>query len=84
MRSASTSKGKRRPLRQLVTDAAFFTLWGALFFPGLAHAYVDPGSGSVIVTAVLGAIGAIGYTFRKYFYRLRSAFSSRQSDKHDG
>ncbi|MFT5115793.1 MAG: hypothetical protein ACI8P9_005146 [Parasphingorhabdus sp.] len=35
-----------------------------------AHAYVDPGSGSVIVTTLLGIFAAIGYTFRKYFYKL--------------
>lgn len=46
---------------------------------GPAHAYVDPGSGSVIVTTILGLIAAIGYTFRKYFYKLRGIFSSRSS-----
>ncbi len=37
-----------------------------------AHAYVDPGSGSVIVTTVLGLIAAVGYTFRKAFYNLKA------------
>ena len=36
-----------------------------------AHAYVDPGSGSAIITTILGIFAAIGYTFRKYFYRLK-------------
>ena len=36
-----------------------------------AQAYVDPGSGSAIITTVLGIFAAIGYTFRKYFYRLK-------------
>ena len=42
-----------------------------------AHAYVDPGSGSVIVTTVLGLIAAVGYTFRKYFYKLKNMISGR-------
>ena len=42
-----------------------------LGFTSDSHAYVDPGSGSVIVTTILGAIAAVGYTFRKYFYKLR-------------
>lgn len=44
-----------------------------LFFlhTSAAHAYVDPGSGSVIVTTILGFLAAIAYTFRKYFYKLR-------------
>ena len=60
-------------LRQCAKAAALLTAWSAFFFPGVAYAYVDPGSGSVIVTAVLGALGALGYTFRKYFYRLKKA-----------
>ena len=42
-----------------------------LLEPTLAFAYVDPGSGSIIVTSILGLIAAIGYTFRKYFYKLK-------------
>lgn len=55
-------------------------MWTSLTYPTLAHAYVDPGSGSVIVTAILGAIGAVGYTFRKYFYRLRRLFSRKENE----
>ncbi len=44
---------------------------GALLLPSTAYAYVDPGSGSVLVTTVLGLIAAIGYTCRKFFYNLR-------------
>ena len=42
---------------------------------GDAHAYIDPGSGSVIMTAILGAIAAVGYTIRKYFYKIKRFFS---------
>lgn len=45
-----------------------------------AHAYVDPGSGSVIVTTVLGLLAAISYTFRKYFYKLKRFISRDKSD----
>jgi len=43
------------------------------FSPMTAYAYVDPGSGSVIVTAILGFLAAITYSFRKYFYKIRKA-----------
>ena len=47
----------------------------------MAYAYVDPGTGSVIVTSVLGFIAAIGYTFRKYFYKLkRKIFGNKTED----
>ena len=48
---------------------------GAIATP--AHAYVDPGSGSVFVTTVLGLIAALGYTFRKTFYNLKAKFTGK-------
>ena len=52
-------------------------LIAAVLQPEVAHAYVDPGSGSVIVTAILGFFAAIGYTCRKQFYRLRRFFARK-------
>lgn len=40
-----------------------------------AHAYVDPGSISMVVTAILGGIAAIGYSARMYFAKVRSFFT---------
>lgn len=45
-----------------------------------AYAYVDPGSGSAIVTAVLGFFAAIGYTMRKQFYKVRKLFKSKPDE----
>lgn len=42
-----------------------------------AHAYVDPGSISMVVTAILGGIAAIGYSARMYLGKVR-AFLSRK------
>jgi len=58
-----------------------FTL--SILYPSLAHAYVDPGSGSVIITTILGLFAAIGYTIRKYFYRIRSFFKKSADNKDD-
>jgi hypothetical protein len=52
-----------------------------LLFPTSAFAYVDPGSGSVIVTTILGLIAAIGYTFRKYFYRIKRMITGKKAEK---
>lgn len=46
-----------------------------------AHAYVDPGSGSVIVTAILGFFAAIGYTTRKYYYRIKRLMKRDKNEK---
>jgi len=48
----------------------YVLIW-ILIEPSVAYAYIDPGSGSVIGTAILGFIAAISYTFRKYFYKLK-------------
>jgi formate hydrogenlyase subunit 3/multisubunit Na+/H+ antiporter MnhD subunit len=39
-----------------------------------AQAYVDPGSASIIVTAILGAFAAVGYTARMYMAKVKGFF----------
>lgn len=56
-------------------------LISTLIIPTTAFAYVDPGSGSVIVTTILGLIAAIGYTFRKYFYKMKKIIGSKKSEE---
>ena len=45
-----------------------------LIFPTTAHAYIDPGSGSVVVSTLLGIAAAVAYTFKKYFYKTKRLF----------
>ena len=47
----------------------------------VAHAYIDPGTGSVITTAILGFFAAVGYTMRKYFYRLKDMITGKTKDE---
>lgn len=69
---------------QKTIRTSLFYLFTALFFlPEQAHAYVDPGSGSVIITTVLGFIAAIGYTFRKVFYDLRAKYFGGKNPEND-
>ena len=56
-------------------------LFSSLFFPTIAFAYVDPGSGSVIVTTILGLIAAVGYTFRKYFYKIKRMITGKKLEE---
>jgi hypothetical protein len=69
----------------LVEHTFVFIAIAAFFTATPAHAYIDPGSGSVVVTTILGIIAAIGYTFRKYFYKLRRKLfgSSKETDTED-
>ncbi len=62
--------------------SAFSIMAVAVIQPSVALAYVDPGSGSVIVTTILGFFAAIGYTFRKYFYKLkRKMFGTKSNEE---
>jgi hypothetical protein len=61
----------------------FWLAWTLLFLIVPAHAYVDPGSGSVIVTTILGIFAAIGFTFRKWFYKLRKSIFGAKSAKEE-
>ncbi len=56
----------------------------SLLLPSVAFAYVDPGSGSVIVTAILGLFAAVGYNFRKYFYKIKRSITGEKllDEKH--
>ena len=47
-----------------------------------AYAYLDPGTGSAIVTAILGFFAAVAFTVRKFFYRIASVF--RKNDEAGG
>lgn len=51
---------------------AVLTACFLLTFTGPSHAYVDPGSTSIIITAILGVFAAISYTARLYWERFKS------------
>ncbi len=40
-----------------------------------AYAYIDPGSTSAIITAILGFFAAAGYTINKYIFKIKKFFS---------
>ena len=46
-----------------------------------AYAYIDPGSGSALITAILGFFAAIIYSFKKFFYNLKDKFKSKSESE---
>ena len=54
-----------------------FTL--ALLFRGLfvsdAYAYLDPGTGSLVIQILIGALAGIGITLKIYWHRIKEKFS---------
>jgi hypothetical protein len=50
-----------------------------------AHAYLDPGTGSIILQAIVGAVAGVLVFGRTYLHRLkvRLGLSGRSSSRHD-
>ena len=44
-----------------------------------AYGYIDPGTGSLIIQSIIGAIAAIGVTLKIYWHKLRLVFSKRRA-----
>ena len=42
-----------------------------------AYGYIDPGTGSLIIQGVIGAIAAIGVTLKLYWHKLKLFFVRR-------
>jgi len=51
-------------------------------FAAPAMAYLDPGTGSMIVSAIIGIFATIGLALKTYWYKLKSLFS-RKDDPAD-
>ena len=48
-----------------------------------AMAYIDPGSGSAIMSAIIGLFVALGIVIKTYWYKLKSLFTSKKIDQQD-
>lgn len=39
-----------------------------------AHAYLDPGTGSMILQGIIAAVAVVGLTLKNYWYKIRGFF----------
>ena len=46
-----------------------------------AHAYLDPGTGSMLLQVILGGVAAVGVAIKLYWHRLRAALGLRKKGK---
>ena len=67
-------------MNKLFLSLNTYVIFG-LVYPNIAFAYVDPGSGSVIVTTILGLIAAVGYTIRKYYYKTKRMITGNKAEQ---
>lgn len=48
-----------------------------------ASAYIDPGSGSAIISAIIGFFVAAGLAIKTYWYKLKSLFGGKKQEAPD-
>jgi len=44
------------------------------------YAYLDPGTGSLIIQSIIGAIAALAVTFKIYWHKLKVFFIRKKDD----
>ncbi|MEX1113317.1 MAG: hypothetical protein WD603_00645 [Patescibacteria group bacterium] len=55
----------------VLKSAAPFIALGILVVPSTAHAYIDPGTGSVIIQAIIGGVVAVGFFLKTNWLRVK-------------
>ena len=60
----------------LYISAGFFVL-----LPGIAYAYLDPGTGSIIIQSIIAFIAAGFYAVSVYWHKVKSFFKKRRNEK---
>ena len=49
----------------------------AVFVPLFAHAYIDPGTGSVLIQGIVAALAATGVALKLYWHRFVALFGKQ-------
>ena len=68
-------------MRCRLTNIAFLALVATLFRTGPAWAYLDPGTGSMMLQRLLGGIAGAMVVGKLYWHRFRGFVTSRFSGK---
>lgn len=59
----------------------FFFITFVLIQPSFA--YLDPGSGSAIISVIIGFFVAIGITIKTYWYKFKNLFMQKNKEKNE-
>ena len=72
------TKKNSAKIRTVFLGACFVMTWT---LP--AQAYLDPGTGAIIVTAILGTMAAVGYQFRVFLGKIKQFLGLNKDNKED-
>jgi hypothetical protein len=67
-------KSIRRSILKNTVPGILVILLGLWVQPAMA--YIDPGSGSAIMSAIVGLFVAVGIALKTYWYKIKSLFTS--------
>jgi hypothetical protein len=67
----------------MLTLRALAVLWLLVMSERQLFAYVDPGSGSMLLQLLLGGVAGVAVAIRMYWHRVRSFFGSRSDNPPD-
>jgi hypothetical protein len=59
----------------------FIAILLLLLFLSDAEAYLDPGTGSMLLQVILGGIAAVGVAIKLYWHKLRAAFGMTKKEE---
>jgi len=59
----------------------FYVMFFLLSISLNSYAYLDPGTGSVIIQAIIGGIAAVGVIVKIYWYKILRFFRIIKKDK---
>lgn len=71
-----------RSTKGLVRTALFVTTVGLYSTP--ASAYLDPGTGSMLVQGLIGAIAAAAFTVKLYWHKVKALFRTKGPSEKPG
>ncbi|MEZ5319804.1 MAG: hypothetical protein R2752_20550 [Vicinamibacterales bacterium] len=60
--------------RSRARHALLLAVAGLLLWPREAHAYLDPGTGSLVIQTIIAGLAAVGYAFRSSLGKVASLF----------
>ena len=79
-------KGKNNKFRLFQSRLILVVLITSLLMPVSALAYLDPTTGSMLISAIVGLIASLALAIKTYWYRIKAFFKRKpaESDADDG
>lgn len=75
------TKGKIWHIKTLMSPSFLFLLLAFFFFPATASAYLDPGTGSMVVQVIIATVAGVLYALKIYWRRIFGIFRRKRNGR---